>query len=412
MRKNLLVLLSALFLSSCAGGTSVNSQNSESSADSTNTEASISVEEPEEEFDVTKEYQDKTGVDLLYAIFDSYRYENSKLVNEGYATEYYLGSSAYFCDYIDYINEQGYVDYGFVITAQGTFRYHLDVGEVTLDNLISTSIDEYYIYDNLINSPEDLYYYGRKDPDTNENMWTQIETNPEDAVLAEDEIPDSKYYDALSLGAFTASCDQAKLLVGTLGNVPFSIDTETGEYDISAIDFVKVRINQDYSLHFEIGTESFSAAMFDITNVCTTHHVDVERFLANPYEKPNPTSFTAEQIAQMEKNVGIVMPFPKEATYSMTFTCNKIGGGLASFSDYLSGDITASYVKQCEAVGWKLEEDDDTVVASVVLTMPRDESGTKFWKIALNYSEKNERYEYGCFTATLYVYPQELVIPE
>ena len=167
-------------LVSC-GGNNISSQVSSNSSipdisfDSGNSSLVSSSEENSSSS--TDPLENKEGLDLLLAIFETYLSRNSTIEQTGVSTEYFMGDSYYIEyseDYLQFYGDQ-IKNHGFIINpVQGIYEFVEDFAYVKVTSLVSTQTDQDWMYDNMLNSPEDLYYFA-----SNKDMWKEYDVeNP------------------------------------------------------------------------------------------------------------------------------------------------------------------------------------------------------------------------------------------
>ena len=396
-QKIILPLLALSFLAGCENG---EKESSTPTSEEPSTSSSMDIPE------------DATVADL-HKIFNALQDNHFLVENEGYAKEYFLGENGYYCDYIDYIEYSGYSDFGYVVSPnQGMFIAHvLDSGKLKLGDSRTTSTDT-PIYSTYVDSPSQWLEYS-----SFEGCWEQVVVDKENIPPVEEgQLPTQDQLDAMAKGVFISRDDDTRLLSGILGHLPISMN-EDGEYIIDAISYIKARILQDDTLHIEVMAEdsendfTMAAAIYEVKDYHSASFAPMDEYLTNPRPKNAYTEWDAIEIEAMEQYLGIVIPYPDQATYATKFTCNSIGGGLASIYDLKAGDHRSLYVEQCLADGWVLAEDDEEEGVRVV-EKNRNEDGSKKWKINISFTEPTERDPDGVFLITAYVYPQEIVIPD
>ena len=420
-------------LVSC-GGNNISSQVSSNSSipdisfDSGNSSLVSSSEENSSSS--TDPLENKEGLDLLLAIFETYLSRNSTIEQTGVSTEYFMGDSYYIEYSEDYLQFYGdkIKNHGFIINpVQGIYEFVEDFAYVKVTSLVSTQTNQDWMYDNMLNSPEDLYYFA-----SNKDMWKEYDVeNPpvfeeEKTVktMGDEDLPamsSEKQDDLKAKAVFYSTDPNVKLLCGILGQLSFQ-ENEDHEYDTSTLDMIKVRINQDNSLTFLPTYQGFHPAIYDIKNVDKTKLAFVEDFFdatpeeyeKQPYGKETKTGWTSEEKRYFAKNYGYELPFPTGASYALkTYSSSTF----AAFTDDACGDLTASYIKQLEDAGWTLlveEEGKETESATTyyITTTPDDpettKDETKQVRVTLGYSapeSEDARWNKGTFSANIHRYP-------
>lgn len=346
-------------------------------------------------------YAGLEGKELLNKIFESYLSDNSKIVNDSIGTEYFLGPKAYFMDYISYYNDQNYADWGLLVNGeQATFRYTIENNQIKLLDALSMRTDEAFIYDECIDSPEDLYYFGKVDPDTDEDIWREAIDYEIPDVMEGQTNPFNN-----NKGIFLGNGDQIKLLVGTLGHYDFEIDENTSDYIIPNWDEVLCVIKEDYSLHFEISGQGFRVVIFDIVDVNETTYKIIDDYMLNPVDKEAPKGYSEAQINAMNDAFGEILPFPTGlCSFALEFSFSTVNGGYAIISDKGCGDIVENYIKLCNKVGFNEREMSPDIMCDLLLSKKYDELSSKELWIAISYSSPTAKEPKGFFVASMIIH--------
>lgn len=351
------------------------------------------------ESQMTTKYSRMEGLDLLYEIFDDYRYQNSTIVNDGYATEYFLDERGYYCDYIDLINETYQIDdFGYLMTEKAIYDFYLDKDENVVLNSFKKFAQKDYLNDYMINNPMDLYFYGRYNPENQEAYWME----DKQFEIPEVEQGENPYLN--NHGVFKSTSEDMILLVGTLGGVDFDQD-EDGNYDTSAYTVCRVAIKSDYTLHFELGNDVMLRTIFEIKDVCRTFFKPLEKFFEDPHELEAPTKFplSFEQRLEQYFNDRNALPFPTGlAIFTIKFSGGEFNGGYATWYDDLCGDVTEQYLDICEDAGYTEMQNDGNTICDRLLYKPSTIEGKEL-RIALSYSEPSSDSPYGTFVATCFI---------
>ena len=400
-------------------------------------------------------YPGLEGQDLLFAIFDSYASKNLTVEQEGVCTEYYM-EKGYAMVYDDnYKQYYDINDYGFIINpVQGVYDYTLKNGQIAVSSALTYKTDSDFFYSEFLNSPVDLIQWGEYtdvwhdyDPENPPKFkdgelvsassirranGDSTETSEENGSLVNPTGPSRSEADddrEARYVCYTTDAD-LKLIAAIQGQMPLSNETDADgntldTYDVSGIDMVKVRINQDYSLTFLVSTEGFNGAIYTIKNVNTTAYQPmVDYFNATEddytgktdkaYGKLAPTSWTLAQAKYFRQNFGDVMPFPEGASYTFRFYSG--GSSMAAFSDDVCGDITESYTKQLTDAGWLFLDESglsETQKTETGTTYYKNltEDGSKQVRVSFNYAAPNgtnARWDKGTFIANIHLYPHTM----
>ena len=439
----LLFVLTPMMLASCGGSQTSSNQASNTSIPtiSVNSSSNAVVDSSSEESSlkesssvVVDPLADKEGLDLLYAIFETYKSRNSTIEQTGVVTEYFLGD-AYYKEYApEYLELYGaYVEnHGFIVNPiQGIYEFVEDFAMVKVTSLQSTQTNQDWMYDNMLNSPEDLFYFAK-----GEGMWQTYdpenppvfeETNSvkamSDSSSSEDmpAMSSEKEDDLAAKAVFYSTDANVKLLCGILGQLSFKED-EDHNYDTSTLDMIKVRINQDNSLTFLPTYQGFHPAIYDIKNVDSTELTFIsdffdasdEEYQKQPYGKETKEGWSAEEKRYFKVNYGYELPFPEGGSYAMkTYSSSTF----AAFTDDGCGDLTESYTKQLRDAGWMLlveEKGKETETATTYyITTTADDpetakDETKQVRVTFSYSapeSEDVRWNKGTFSANIHKYP-------
>lgn len=376
-------------------------------------------------------YEGKTGLDLLYAIFDEYEETRNYTVRqEGVFTDYYF-EQAYYRVYSNEMKEVYTVnDHGFIINPiQGIYDFTTDaLGSIVVNKLLSTYKTSDYLYDTILNCPGDFAQYCETescwkvyDPENppvfeEENVPTVKSFAVDNTSSSEEEpqLPSEKEADKLAKAVFYSTDENAKLIAMTLAGLSFELD-ENGEYDTSSIDMIKVRINQDYSLTILPTVQNFHPAVYDIVDVNKTKNDTIDNYFSSseemyslpPYGKSVKTEWTITEKGYFKKNFGYELPFPIGASYAFSTYSST---SFAAFTDDACGDITNSYIKQLTDAGFSLlvEDEDARTETSTTYYINTSEDGSTQVRVSFNYSNANPRWEKGTFTANIHKYPYSL----
>lgn len=408
----------------------------------------------------------KTGLDLLYAIFGTYEKRNVTIDQFGVSKEYFM-EKAYYIEYDEnyasFYNQLGafLYNHGFIVNPiQGVYEFEMDDDFVKVSTLESTQTTSDWLYGYMINSPADLNKWAigegiwenydvnhppkiSKEEDSSSSsslsLSSPIKKAAEDSSNSADELPKDqteegeKELDKEAKAIFYSTDSNVKLLVGTMAGLPFDQDSETGEYKTDSIDYVKARINQDNTLSFSlVYSEDLSAAKFNITDIGTTKgpgmmwdffQASDDQYKGEAYEdvpaeyygKKAKDGWTEKEISYFKRNYNnMVLPFPNGATYAMkTYSSTTF----AAFTDDACGDITSSYIQQLKDDGWSeldessLDESAKTE-ASPTYYKNLNADGSKQIRVSFNYSESKypatDRWNKGTFTANIHRYPYSL----
>ena len=215
-------------------------------------------------------------LDYLEAMFEDCASLNLTIKNDGYGTEYYM-DGAYYIDYIDYLEDQSYNDFGYIDTKQALCSFIIENNEVQLKSAFSFETLSTYITKHTDN-PKDLYDYARYEVEEPYYFaWHELENF---------EIPETQSGDVKAIyennhGVFESTYDQAITVSALLGRLELDTD-EDGYYVNGSLDKVRCVIKSDYSLHFEVYSDYFAASIYDITNIGNTKLEAVEKFKKNP----------------------------------------------------------------------------------------------------------------------------------
>ena len=368
---------------------------------------------------------DKEGIDLLFGIFDKFlETRNYTIYQEGVSTQTYM-ENGYLCDYSEEY-EQFYTnakDYGFVVNpVQGIYDFKIDgIGSIVVDNLISTYKTSDYLYNEIINHAGDFATYCE-----DEEMWNVYDVDHKpvfsddnkvktmDDSSAEPELKNEDEDDRNAKAVFYSTDENVVILSCTLGGLNLFDDT-TGEYNLSSIDMIKVRINQDNTLTILPTYQGFHPAIYDIKDIGTTTNAELSRYAdagdeelaIPPFGRSVKTGWTNIEKNYFIKNFGYEMPFPQGASFTFrTYSSSTF----AAFTDDDCGDITESYIKQLTDAGFTLlvEEEGKETESSTTYYINKDETGEEQVRITIGYSNTNSRYEKGTFTANIHNYPYHL----
>ena len=460
MRKKFVLLLSLVpfVLASCHSPQPSSTRDMPSSPDIISIPDG-SFEDPKHSSSVDP-YQGKEGLDLLYAIFESYEKRNVTVYQFGVSTEYFMEKAYYLeydNDYLTLYNRMGgkLYNHGFIVNPyQGIYEFTLDDQLVKVSSLESTQTSADWMYENMLNSPADLNVYAKGD-----DIWqvydvnnppkikrdgdktsasalkkTRIfkENDSSTTLCADPTDVGEKELDKEAKAIFYSTDSNVKLLAGTLGGLSFDQDNETGEYNTDSIDYVKVRINQDNTLSFNmVYEEDLSAAKFDIQDVGKTKyalifdffHASIEQYRGeassdvpeNSYGKKTKTGWTEEENTYFKRNFnGKVLPFPSGASYAFkTYS----SATFAAFTDDACGDISESYTKQLTLEGWTLLdesglEDSKKTESTTTYYKNLNDDGSKQIRISFHFSPSkdpaHDRWNRGTFTANIHRYPYSL----
>ena len=188
MRKKFVLLLSLVpfFFASCHSPQPSSTRDMPSSPDIISIPDG-SFEDPKHSSSVDP-YQGKEGLDLLYAIFESYEKRNVTVYQFGVSTEYFMEKAYYLeydNDYLTLYNRMGgkLYNHGFIVNPiQGVYEFEMEDDFVKVSTLESTQTTSDWLYGYMLNSPADLNTWA-----VGEGIWKNYDiNNPPKSSTGED----------------------------------------------------------------------------------------------------------------------------------------------------------------------------------------------------------------------------------
>ena len=164
----LLLALAAFALAGCAKEEVSSSSSPISSAPSSEISSSTYVDP----------LANKTGLDLLYAIFGTYEKRNVTVDQFGVSKEYFM-EKAYYIEYdenyANLYNQLGasLYNHGFIVNPiQGVYEFEMEDDFVKVSTLESTQTTSDWLYGYMLNSPADLNTWA-----VGEGIWENYDIN-------------------------------------------------------------------------------------------------------------------------------------------------------------------------------------------------------------------------------------------